>query len=109
MRLYDTLVHLFHHVGFDNLYNSAAFFRASFLHEKKPLVHGITKKGMKGIPSCVQQQEVKNRGLLDSVCGTVKVTKLEGDPECLCLIASSVYDNTKPVVHYLSMVTKRVQ
>ena len=107
MRLYDTLVYLFHRVGFDNLYNSAAFCRASFLHPKKPLVHGVTRKGMRGIPSCVQQQEVKNRTLLDSVRGTVKVAKLEGDPECPCLLASSVYD-TKPV-HYLSMVTERVQ
>ena len=56
---------------------------------------------------CVQQEEMKNRTLLDSVCGTVKVAKLEGDPECPCLIASSVYD-TKPV-HYLSMITEKVE
>ena len=30
---------------------------------------------------------------------------LEGDPGCLCLIASSVYD-TKPV-HYLSMISNK--
>ena len=107
MSLYDTLKEKFHHIGFDNLYNSAAFFRASFLHPKKPLVHGVTRKGMRGIPLCVQQEEMKNRTLLDSVCGTVKVAKLEGDPECPCLIASSVYD-TKPV-HYLSMITEKVE
>ena len=107
MALYDTLKEKFHHIGFDNLYNSAAFCRASFLHPKKPLVHGVTRKGMRGIPPCVQQEEVKNRTLLDSVRGTVKVAKLEGDPECPCLIASSVYD-TKPV-HYLSMITEKVE
>ena len=47
---------------------------------------------MRGIPSCVQQQEVKTHTLLDSIHGTVKVVKLQGDPECPCLIASSVYD-----------------
>jgi hypothetical protein len=107
MALYDELYHLYHHVGFNNLYNLAAFCCATFLHEKKPLVHGVTRKGMRGIPPCVQQEEVKKRTLLDSVRGTVKVAKLEGDPQCPCLIASSVYD-TKPV-HYLSMVTERVQ
>ena len=97
----------FHHIGFNNLYNSTAFGRASFLHEKKLLVHGVTRKGMRGIPSCVQQQEVKNCTLFDSICGTVKVAKLEGDPECPCLTASSVYD-TKPM-HYLSMITEKVE
>ena len=35
------------------------------------------------------------------------MAKLEGDPGCLCLIASSVYD-TKPV-HYLSMISNKVK
>ena len=37
----------------------------------------------------------------------VKVAKLEGDPGCPCLIASSVYD-TKPG-HYLSMISNKVK
>ena len=37
----------------------------------------------------------------------MKVAKLEGDPGCTCLIASSVYD-TKPV-HYLSMISNKVK
>ena len=37
----------------------------------------------------------------------MKVAKLEGDPNCLCLIISSVYD-TKPM-HYLSMVSEEVK
>ena len=107
MASFDTLKEVFHHVGFDNLYNSAAFCRASYNHPLKPLVHGVTRKGGRGIPSCVQQQEEKNRKTVDSVRETVKVAKLEGDPGCPCLIASSVYD-TKPV-HYLSMISNKVK
>ena len=73
----------------------------------KPLVHSVTRKGGRGIPSCVQQQEEKNQKTVNSVCGTVKAAKLEGDPGFLCLIASSVYD-TKPV-YSLSIISKKVQ
>lgn len=44
---------------------------------------------------------MKNETKVNKVRGIVKVAKLEGDPNCPCLIASSAYD-TKPV-HYLSM------
>ena len=37
----------------------------------------------------------------------MKVEKLEEDPGCPCLIASSVYD-TKPV-YYLSMISNKVK
>ena len=107
MALFDTLKDEYHHIGFDNLYNSAAFCREAFLHEKKPLVHGVTRKGGQGIPPCVQQEEVTSRTTLWSVRGTVKVAKLEGDSKCPCLLASSVYD-TKPV-HYLSMCSPKVE
>ena len=73
----------------------------------KPLVHDVTCKRGRGIPSCVQQQEAKNRKTADEVRGTVKVAKLEVDPGCPCLIASSVYD-MKPV-HYLSMISNKVK
>ena len=73
----------------------------------KPLVHGVTRKGGRDIPSCVQQQEAKNRKTADEVRGTVKVEKLEGDLGYSCFIASSVYD-TKPV-HYLSMISNKVK
>ena len=53
--------------------------------------------GGRGIPAFVQQDEVKNQTELNEVCGTVKVARLEGDSNCLCLIASSVYD-TEPVL-----------
>ena len=72
-----------------------------FNHNNKLLVHGVTRKGRQGIPACVQQDKVKNQSKLNKGHGTVKAAKLEGDPNCPCLIASSAYD-TKPV-HYLSM------
>ena len=51
---------------------------------------------------------MKNETKVNKVRGIVKVAKLEGDPNCLCLITtSSVYD-TKPM-HYLSMVSEEVK
>ena len=107
MALFDTLKDKYHHIGFDNLYNSAMFCRTAFMHPMKVLVHGVTQKGGRGIPCCVAQQELTNRTAIEQVRGTVKVAKLEGDDDCPCLIASSVYD-TKPV-HYLSMVTDAIK
>ena len=96
MAVFDTMKEVFHHVGFDNLYISVTFCWAPFNHPLKTLVHGVTWKGGRGILSYVQQQEEKNRKAVDLVWGTVNVAKLEGDPGCPYLIASSVYD-TKPV------------
>ena len=107
MALFNSLEDQYHHAGFDNLYNSAMFCRAAYNHPKKVLVHGVTRKGGRGIPSCVQQEEVKTRTAVQKVWGTVKVAKLEGDPDCMCLVASNVYD-TKPV-HYLSMVSDKIE
>jgi hypothetical protein len=53
------------------------------------------------------QDEVKNRVDQVRVRGTVKAAKLEGDPGCPCLVASSVYDS-KPV-HYMSMVSSELK
>ena len=107
MALFDSLEEKYHHAGFDNLYNSASFCRASFNHNKKVLCHGVTRKGGRGIPDCVKQDEVKNRTKQLQVRGTVKAAKLEGDPGCPSLLATSVYDS-KPV-HYLSMISEQVK
>ena len=48
-----------------------------------------------------------NRTKQLEVRGTVKAAKLEGDPDCPCLLATSVYDS-KPV-HYLSMISEEVK
>ena len=91
----------------DNLYNSAAFCRAAVNHPKQVLCHGVARKGQRGIPKCVAQEEIKNKQQQNAVRGTVKAAVLEGDDQCKNLIASSVYD-TKPV-HYLSMVCSELK
>jgi len=91
----------------DNLYNSAAFCRAAFNHKWKVLCHGVARKGNRGIPACVSQQEAISRKDQVKVRGTVKAAVLEGDEGCPNLIASYVCD-TKPV-HYLSMVSEEVK
>jgi hypothetical protein len=107
MALFDTLEDKYHHCGMDNLYNSAAFCKAGYTHPNKVLIHGVTRKGGRGIPPSVLQEEVKNRKAQISVRGTVKAAVLTGDPECPDLVATSVYD-TKPV-HFLSMICSEIK
>ena len=85
--LYDSLKDEYHQCGMDNLYNSASNCRASYLHPKKVLVHGVARKGMRGIPACVRQDEVQNKKNQLLVRGTVKAAVIKGDPDCPNLIA----------------------
>ena len=59
--LVDTLKEVFHHIGFHNCYNSAAFCRASSNCPLKLLVDGIIWKGGCDIPYCVQQQKEEDQ------------------------------------------------
>jgi Transposase IS4 len=101
MALFDCCTDLYHRCGMDNLYMSAKFAKFSFNHPKKVLIAGVTRKGMRGLPHSVLQEEVKTRSDQIKVRGTVKAAILDGDHLCPCLVATSVYD-TKPV-HFLSM------
>lgn len=101
MKLFDSVSAKYHHCTMDNLYNSTKFCKASYNHPKKVLCAGVTRKGMRGIPSCVIQQEVISRIQQRQVRGTVKAALLEGDPKCPGLVATSIYD-VKPV-NMLSM------
>eukprot|EP00957_Ditylum_brightwellii_P041759 3162387-Ditylum_brightwellii.AAC.1 len=105
--LFDSLEHEYHQCAVDNLYRSASFCGAAYNHEKKALCHGVTGKGCRSMPGCVQQEEQKSKADQRSACVTVKAAVLEGDTECPCLVASSVYDS-KPV-YYLSMVTHELK
>jgi len=67
--------------------------------DNKVLMHGVTRKSGRGLPSCVLQEEVKNAKQEETVRGTTKAAVLEGDPGCSELIAFSIYD-TK-LVHFL--------
>jgi len=91
----------------DNLYNSTAFCKAAYNHNNKVLCHGVTRKGGRGIPEVVFQEEVKNLKKQLEVRGTDKAAILLCDDECPSLAASSVYD-TKPV-HFLSMACEELR
>jgi hypothetical protein len=60
MWLFDSLLDDHHQIGMDNLYNSATFCCAVFLHIRKVLCHGAVRKGGRGAPKCIIQEEVKD-------------------------------------------------
>ena len=70
-------------------------------------MYGVTRKGMRGIPGCVFQEEQKSRKKQLEVRGTTKLAIMKVDPKCPDLIATSVYD-TKPV-HYLRMSSEKLK
>ena len=107
MSLFDTLKDMNHVCGMDNLYNSATFCKRAWNHKYRVMVHGVTRKGMRGVPSCVVQDEAKSQKKQLEVRGTTKAAVLKGDPDCPDLVATSVYD-TKPV-HYLSMACRELK
>jgi hypothetical protein len=107
MYMFDSLKDDYHRCGMDNLYISAKFIAAAYQHERKILVAGVCRKGGRGFPKAVLQEEVKSRTEQLRVRGTVKAAVLKGDEDCPNLIAVSVYD-TKPV-HFLSMSCETIE
>jgi hypothetical protein len=101
MFLFDSLKENYHRCGMDNLYISAKCIASAYKHERKVLVAGVCRKGGRGFPEAVLQEEVKSRTEQITVRGTVKAAVLEGDDSCPNLVAVSVYD-TKPA-YFLSM------
>ena len=97
MALFDSLKDHHHQVGMDNLYNSAAFCRAAYHHDRKALYHGVARKDGRGITECVLQDKENNPVSQPTARVTIKAAVLEGNPGCPNSIASSVYD-TKPVL-----------
>jgi Transposase IS4 len=95
-----------HHLWMDNLYISAKFAKGCYNHSRKVLLAGVCRKGMRGIPQIVMQQEVKPAEV-KFVRGTVKVAVLKGDENCPNMIAASVYD-AKPV-YFISMIHKEIK
>ena len=61
MILFDSVEDDYHVYGMDNLYNYVTFCKRSWNHKRKFKVHGVTRKGMRGIPGCVVQEEQKTR------------------------------------------------
>jgi hypothetical protein len=73
---------------------------AAFKNEKNVLVAGVCRKGGMGCPETVLQPELKSRKEQIQVRVTVKAAVMEGNADCLNMVAVSVYD-PKPV-HFLS-------
>ena len=59
MALYDSLQDGFHRIWFDNLYMAAKFALASFQHQKKVMVDGVTRTHVHGLCNEVLQMKVK--------------------------------------------------
>ena len=106
MSLFDGLEDLYHVCGVDNLYMSAMFCKDAYNHPCKIKLHGVARKGGRGLPTAVLQEEVTNKVEQEKVRGTVRAVELIGDLACLKLLAVSVYD-TKPV-HFLSMAAEKI-
>jgi hypothetical protein len=96
MWLFDQLKDKGHRCRVDNLYMSCRFAKFCW-----------TRKGGRGVPQLVCQEEVIKKSIEATVRGTVKAAVLEGDPDCPNLVAVSVYD-TKPV-HFISMVSECIE
>ena len=67
---------------------------------------GPTQKSVRGLPSCVLQEEKKTPNEIRAVRGTVKSTVHVGDPDVPNLVAVSYYDQ-KPV-HFLSTICESI-
>ena len=91
----------------DNLYNSAKFCKEAYMHKKKLMVHGVARKGIRGIPSSVIQDEVHSKKKQIEVRGTVKVAVLQGDKKLPLLVEACIYDTNS--VHFLSIFVYRSQ
>ena len=106
MYLFDVYEDECHICGVDNLYTSAKFCKDTYNHSKNIRLHNVTRKGGRGLPESVLQEEITNPKIQETVRGTVHAAELLGDPYCPSLVAVSVYD-TKPV-HFLIMATERI-
>ena len=107
LAIYDSLPHKNYKVWTDNLYTSYPFILASLKHPAHVMVEGVCRKGKRGVPDCIKQEEVpahKKRKLAE-VVGTLKaaVTYPEEYPEH-AVISVSLYDK-KPVYLMSSAAT----
>ena len=59
-------------------------------------MHGVTRKGMGGIPGCVVQEDQKPRKKQLEVRGKTKAAIMKINPKFPDLITTSVYNN-KPL------------
>ena len=70
--LFSLLKYAWCTVWFDNLYTSARFLRVAF-NDFRVMGGGVCRKGGRGFPACIFQEEVTRKEDLDATQGTVKV------------------------------------
>ena len=90
MALFD-MIKVEHHIcGMDNVHNSDIVCKKAFNHLWKVLDHGVKRKGMRWIRVFVIQGEAKSEEQQLEIKGTVKISFLQGDPNCPDIIATSM-------------------
>ena len=57
MTLFDSVENNYHVCIMENLYSSVMFCKRAWNHKRKFKVHGVTRKGMRGVTGCVVQEE----------------------------------------------------
>ena len=102
-KLFATLDHDYHHIWFDNLFTTVAFFRHAYVHYKL-LCSGVARKNQ--VPSMLSMEAVTSDADLLQIKGTVKAAVLHGDSLAPFLLGATVYDN-KPV-RFLSYTARGV-
>ena len=107
MSMFDCVEEKKNTCGCNNLYISAKFCKNAFMHPNRILLYGVARKSGRGLPDCVLQEEKATKTEQVKVRGTVKASKLTGDPGCPNLLAVSVYD-TKPF-HFLSAAAENIE
>jgi hypothetical protein len=75
--LFDQLKEGSHLCSLDNLYNSTKFAREAFVGKNCVMVHGMTHKSGRGLPSYVLQEELKNAKEAEKVRGLTKAAVLK--------------------------------
>ena len=79
-------------------------FQGSIQSREKLLTHGVRRKVIRGIPTCVTKEELKSKKSHIDTRGISKESVIEGDPKYANLIEASIYDNTP--AQYISMVSE---
>ena len=70
----------------DNLYNSATFSKVEYNYDKKVLIFGVTRKGIRDILQCIKQEVLNSNNIHIETWGTYKVVVFKGDKKLTTLL-----------------------
>ena len=104
MALFDTVKVKYQQFEFNNIYNSAAFFKTAY---NQVLTRGVTRKGMRGIPPYVDQKGLDLKKANIETRGTENESVMEGGIKCHNLIEASMHYTNH--VHCISMVSEELK